>query len=254
MGSWYRIGEDALIFPGLTNDLHPNTYRTLNSIPNEVISFHPNLIAQSTDRYQVLKHAKGVAVITILREGLRSSESDGSGIVVLRLANGNWSPPAAVAVHVGGGWDNPEIGDAYDCLCVINEEKVNKGFDHSTCTFGDAVPSPTDGPLGGSLNDSRIDKPKSPVWMYIKAKGHWIEQAQLKGVSLEYRKSENESFYGSEGIQMKQILHGEVQPPTGPVSQLLKILKAVETGNHNSSNLPSYGKSPGDYSLKTPSK
>ena len=87
--------------------------------------------------------------------------------------------------------------------------------------------------------------------MYVRSKGHAIE-AQVKGTAVVERTSENERFYGVEGIKNAQLLAGEVQAPSGSASQLLETLKAVEDVNHDCSKLPSFGKSPGDYTLEAP--
>ena len=146
------------------------------------------------------------------------------------------------------GWDFPEGGDAYDCVCVVNDEKAREILGSARCTFGDDV-SYGPGPLRGNINDSDIKQPWAAVWVYVKSKGHAID-AQVKGMVVEERTSESERFYGVEGITNRKILAGEVQAPNGPASQLLEVLKAVEGNNRDSNQLPSFGKSPGDYVLE----
>jgi SH3 domain-containing YSC84-like protein 1 len=199
---------------------------------------------------QVLKHAKAVAVFTILKDEFRSTEADGSGIIVVRQSDGTWSPPTAVLITASNKVaPDSDSGDIFDCVCIFNEEEAVEPLKASQCTFGDIAPAPTGGPIGGSINDTKIDKPASPVWTYVKSKGHWIEGAQLKGLTLSENERANAESYGIDSVKVGQILGGEVKAPSGPVSQLLEVLKAIETNNHNSNHLPSYSKSPGDYIL-----
>ena len=64
-------------------------------------------------KQQVLRHCKGVAVFTVLRNGLHWSGAAGSGIIVARGRNGQWSVPASILIHTSG-WNFPDGGDVYD--------------------------------------------------------------------------------------------------------------------------------------------
>ena len=198
---------------------------------------------------QVLRHCKGVAVFTVLRNGLHWSGAAGSGIIVARRSNGQWSAPASTLIHTSG-WNFPDGGDVYDCVCVINEDNAMQAMSKLTFTFGDKI-SFGPGPFGGSMNDVEIKTPHAPVCIYVESKGHAID-AQMKGTTIVERTSENERFYGVDEISNAKILAGEVQAPTGPASQLLEVLEAVEQNNHNSNKLPSPTKSPGYYVLEAP--
>jgi len=45
---------------------------------------------------EVLRKAKGLAIITVLKAGFLFSGRVGSGLVVARLPDGSWSPPSAI--------------------------------------------------------------------------------------------------------------------------------------------------------------
>ncbi|KAK3052288.1 hypothetical protein LTR09_006498 [Extremus antarcticus] len=83
---------------------------------------------------------------------------------------------------------------------------------------------------------------------------HWFEDASSKGVTLAESKDSNEQFYGAWGLSNKQILTGDLKPPSGPVSQLSEVLKAIESGNHESGKLPASGQNPGVYALEAPKR
>ena len=186
-----------------------------------------------------------------MRAGLHWSGAGGSGIIVAKLPNGQWSPPSGILIHTLG-WGLVAGADIYDCVCVINNDHGMEGFTRVRCTIGGEV-SAAVGPLGGgSTVDSEVFKRQAPVWTYTKSKGLYVG-VQVDGTVIVERTSENERFYGVEKIRNKQILAGEVQPPTGSVVELWETLQAAEGKTHDQSKLPPPNvKSPGDHELELP--
>jgi lipid-binding SYLF domain-containing protein len=186
-----------------------------------------------------------------MRAGLHWSGAGGSGIIVSRLPNGQWSPPSGILIHTLG-WGLVAGADIYDCVCVINNDKGMEGFTRVRCTLGGEV-SAAVGPLGGgSMLDSEVFKRQAPVWTYTKSRGLYLG-VQIDGTIIVERTGENEVFYGHKGIRNKQILAGEVVPPPVTVSQLWETLQAVEGSAYDSNKLPPAGeKAPGDYELEPP--
>lgn len=198
-----------------------------------------------------MRNARGLAIFTVMRAGLHWSGAGGSGILVSRLPNGNWSPPSGVLVHTLG-WGLVAGADIYDCVCVINDEHGMEGFTRVRCTLGGEV-SAAVGPLGGgSTIDSEVFKRRAPVWTYTKSKGLYLG-VQVDGTVIAERTAENERFYGIEKLRNTQILAGNVQPPPGSVTQLWETLQAAEGQPHNTSDLPPpYEPSPGDREVEQP--
>lgn len=126
-----------------------------------------------------------------------------------------------------------------------------EGFTRLRCTLGGEV-SAAVGPLGGgSQVESEIIKRQAPVWAYTKGRGLYVG-VQIDGTVIAQRPSENERFYGREGIKNTQILAGEVQPPPGTMVQLWETLQAVEGKSHDETKLPPPGAVPGDHELHEP--
>jgi lipid-binding SYLF domain-containing protein len=200
---------------------------------------------------EVIRKAHGLAIFTVMRMGLHWSGAGGSGVIVSRLPNGQWSPPSGILIHTMG-WGFMAGADIYDCVCVINNEKGMEGFTRVRATLGGEI-SASVGPLGGgSTVDSEIFKRQSPVWTYTKSKGLYLG-VQVDGTIIVERTGENERFYGVDKIRHKQILAGEVQPPTGAVVQLWETLQASEGATHDQSKLPPQNvKSPGDLEVEQP--
>ena len=68
--------------------------KSLDHIPAEVfrnITLLPTLLTYSP---KVIRNCKGLAIFTVMRTGLHWSGAGGSGIIVARMPNGSWSPPA----------------------------------------------------------------------------------------------------------------------------------------------------------------
>jgi lipid-binding SYLF domain-containing protein len=200
---------------------------------------------------EVIRKAHGLAIFTVMRMGLHWSGAGGSGVIVAKLPNGQWSPPSGILIHTMG-WGFMAGADIYDCVCVINNEKGMEGFTRVRATLGGEI-SAAVGPLGGGTGmDSEVFKRQAPVWTYTKSKGLYLG-VQVDGTIIVERTGENERFYGVDKIRNKQILTGEVQPPTGSVVQLWETLQASEGAAHDQSKLPPASvKSPGDFEVEHP--
>ncbi len=199
---------------------------------------------------QVIRNCKGLAIFTVMRTGLHWSGAGGSGVVVARLPNGSWSPPAGILIHTLG-WGFIAGADIYDFVCVINNDEGMKGFSRLRCTLGGEVAA-TAGPLGaGGQLESELLKRQSPVWAYTKGRGLYVG-VQIDGTIIAQRPSENERFYGREGIKNTEILAGQVQPPPGSMVQLWETLSAIEDKPHDMSKLPPPNQVPGDHELEHP--
>lgn len=186
-----------------------------------------------------------------MRAGLHWSGAGGSGVIVAKMPNGQWSPPSGILIHTLG-WGFVAGADIYDCVAVINNEHGMEGFTRVRCTLGGEV-SAAVGPLGGgSTVDSEIFKRQAPVWTYTKSKGLYVG-VQIDGTVIVERTSENERFYHIEKVRNTQILAGQVQPPPGSLVQLWETLQAAEGNTHDPSRLPPPNvKTPGDQEVEKP--
>lgn len=184
-----------------------------------------------------------------MRAGLHWSGAGGSGVIVSRMADGQWSPPAGILIHTLG-WGFVAGADVYDCVCVINSEHGMEGFTRVRATIGGEI-SAAVGPLGGgSTVDSEVFRKPAPVWTYTKSKGLYLG-VQVDGTVIVERTSENERFYHVEKVRSQQILNGQVQPPAGSIVELWETLQACEGAKHDPSKLPPPG-APGDYDVEGP--
>ncbi|KAK8001283.1 hypothetical protein PG991_013505 [Apiospora marii] len=152
---------------------------------------------------EVIQQAKGIAIFTTVRAGMWVSGSAGSGVVMARLPDGDWSPPSAFSAYtVGAG---VILGaDHTESVCVLNTDEAVRAFTQEKFGFGAGL-SVTAGPVGAgtaSLHDA-----KDPVWIYSKSRGIFIG-AQVDGTRFNARDDINEGFYGEVGITPEKVLRG----------------------------------------------
>lgn len=183
-----------------------------------------------------------------MRTGLWVSGSGGSGVLVAKMPNGEWSPPSGILMHTAGlGF---LIGvDIYDCVIVINNDKALEAFTKVRCTLGGEI-SAAAGPVGmGGVMDSEVHKRQSPIWTYIKSRGFYAG-VQIDGTIVIERWDENERFYNQK-LPVADILAGKVRHPPYELRGFMATLTAAEGGQVDEELLPE-GPPPGDYEIEEP--
>ena len=95
---------------------------------------------------KVIENAVGLAIFTTMRTGLWISGAGGSGVLIARQENGEWSPPSGILLHTAGLGFLVGV-DIYDCVVVINNRKALDAFTKIRATIGGEV-SAVAGPFG----------------------------------------------------------------------------------------------------------
>ncbi|KAI1204590.1 DUF500-domain-containing protein [Annulohypoxylon truncatum] len=183
-------------------------------------------------------NAKGLAIFTTFRTGFHISGAGGSGLVVARLPDGRWSPPAGFLVHTLGAGLMAGL-DIYDCVCVLNTEAAVDAFAKPRVSLGGEI-AVVAGPIGaGTSVEAAVGKNVKPVWSYMKSRGLY-GGVQVDGTVVVQRPDANAEFYGVNKIAVENILRNEVPDNSrkssskGPVlwpeggRQLMEVLKAAE--------------------------
>ena len=198
---------------------------------------------------QVIREAKGLAIFTTMRTGLWVSGAGGSGVLVGRMANGDWSPPSGIMLHTAGLGFLAGV-DIYDCVVVINTVQAMEAFTHIRCTLGGEI-SAVAGPVGaGGILETELHKRQAPVWTYLKSRGFYAG-IQVDGTVIIERTDENERFYG-ERIKVADILAGNARHPPYEVRTLMASIKAARGDVVDEQTLPSAEPTPGDLDLEQP--
>ncbi|KAF2453437.1 hypothetical protein BDY21DRAFT_292991, partial [Lineolata rhizophorae] len=181
---------------------------------------------------EVLRHATGICVFTVLRGPLwlPSAGPGGSGVLLARLSDGTWSPPSAVLVQA------PGLGflvgvDAYDVVLVINDSAALDALSASRAGLSASDESQDDenGKVDGDESAEAHTRPMpAPIYSYLKARRNVINDVRLAGTTvLLARADENARFYGLP-LPVSDILGGQCPlPPT--LRPLYDVLKAVES-------------------------
>ncbi|KAI1767963.1 hypothetical protein GGR53DRAFT_53007 [Hypoxylon sp. FL1150] len=190
---------------------------------------------------KAIANAKGLAIFTTFRTGFHISGAGGSGLVVSRLPDGSWSPPAGFLVHTLGAGIMAGL-DIYDCVCVLNTPAAVEAFTRPRLSLGGEM-AVVAGPVGaGTAVDAALGKSTKPVWSYMKSRGLY-GGVQVDGTVIVQRPDANAAFYGVDKISVEKILKGEVRDNTGRVAgkkdeglvmwpqgarQLIEVLKVAE--------------------------
>ncbi|KAI1377060.1 hypothetical protein F4677DRAFT_66251 [Hypoxylon crocopeplum] len=205
-------------------------------------------------------NAKGLAIFTTFRTGFHISGAGGSGLVVARLPDGSWSPPAGFLVHTLGAGVMAGL-DIYDCVCVLNTPAAVEAFAKPRLSLGGEV-AVVAGPIGaGTSVEAALGKGGKPVWSYMKSRGLY-GGVQVDGTVVVQRPDANAAFYGMDKIGVDKILRGEVENPTGGsgdvggrkneglvrwpqgARQLIEVLKAAEGKGADESVMKELGNQP----------
>ncbi|KAF7902187.1 uncharacterized protein EAF01_007485 [Botrytis porri] len=174
---------------------------------------------------KVIKNCVGLAIYTTMRSGLWVSGAGGSGVLIAKNENGQWSPPSGILVHTLGVGFMAGI-DIYDCVIVINDRKALEAFSKLRVSLGGEI-SVVAGPVGsGAILESELLKSRKPLFSYMKSRGLYAG-AQVDGTIIIERNDENARYYGKK-LPVARILQGNVPslPPTAEL--LMEVVKDAE--------------------------
>lgn len=172
----------------------------------------------------VLKNAKGLAIITVLKAGFLFSGRAGSGVIVARLPDGSWSPPSAI-VTAGAGVGGQIGAEITDFVFILNSKAAVDSFaQYGSVTLGANV-SVAAGPLGRNAEGAGTASLKSAaaVFAYSKTKGLFAG-VSLEGSAIVERREANRKFYG-ENCKARFILSGRVEAPPA-CDSLMRVLES----------------------------
>src|SRR5436305_10036807 len=158
---------------------------------------------------RVLRHARGLAIISVVKAGLIFSGKAGEGVEVARTGHG-WSGPSFIGTG-GVGW-GPQIGaEVTDFVIVLNNEGAVRAFSKGGNVTLGADASVAAGPVGRAAEADVT--PKAAIYTYSRSKGLFIG-ASLEGAVIGTRKGANDRYYGRP-VTAYDILHGRVAAPPG---------------------------------------
>src|ERR1700682_1069100 len=156
---------------------------------------------------RVLRDARGLAIVKVVKVGFGISGKGGQGVVVARTGNG-WSGPSFVGTG-GAGW-GPQIGaQITEFVFILNSNRAVRAFSRDgNLTLG-ADASVAAGPVGREAEAAVT--PTAAIYTYSRTKGLFAG-ASLEGTVIATQKTANARYYGRP-VSAAAILSGSVAPP-----------------------------------------
>lgn len=156
---------------------------------------------------RILRDAKGLAIISVLKVGFGFSGKGGQGVVIARTDNG-WSGPSFIGTG-GAGWGAQIGAQVTDFVFVLNTNRAVRAFSKDGNVTIGAEASAAAGPVGRDANVGVT--PTAAIYTYSRSKGLFAG-ASLEGAVIATQKTANERYYGRP-VHAIDILAGEVTPP-----------------------------------------
>jgi len=157
----------------------------------------------------VLRDARGIAVLTVIKAGFIVSGRGGTGVVVARTKKG-WSGPSAIGT--GGAGFGLQIGaQVSEFVFILNTDEAVRAFSREgNVTLGTDL-SVAAGPIGRSLGVGVT--PVAAVYTYSRSQGLFAG-VSLEGTVIGTRNDANTKYYGKP-VSPHDILTGRVKAPAG---------------------------------------
>ncbi|GFP97627.1 sh3 domain-containing protein pj696.02 [Phtheirospermum japonicum] len=161
----------------------------------------------------VLKGAKGLAILTVVKAGVLLAYKVGTGLVVARRSDGSWSAPSAI-LSFGLGWGAQVGGELMDFIIVLHDANAVKTFCSRMHFSLGAGCSAAAGPVGRVVEaDLRAgEKGSGMCYTYSCSKGAFVG-VSLEGNVVATRMDTNLRFYGDPYLTTADILLGNVDRP-----------------------------------------
>lgn len=156
---------------------------------------------------RVLRRARGLAILSVVKVGFGVSGKGGQGVVVARTRRG-WSGPSFVGTG-GAGW-GPQIGaQITDFVFVLNSNAAVRAFSRDGNVTLGVDASVAAGPVGRNAQASVT--PTAAIYSYSRSKGLFAG-ASIEGAVIATQKTANARYYGRP-VRANDILTGRVAVP-----------------------------------------
>jgi len=158
----------------------------------------------------VLKDARGLAIMTVIKAGFGISGRGGTGVVVARTKNG-WSGPSAIGT--GGAGFGFQIGaEVTEFVMILNTDAAVQAFSRDVnITLGGDI-SVAAGPIGRTA--SVAVTPVAAIYTYSRSQGAFAG-ISLEGTVIGTRNDANAEYYGRP-MTPEEIFSGRSPRRVGP--------------------------------------
>ena len=160
----------------------------------------------------VLRHARGLAVMRVVKVGFVFSGKGGEGVVIARTGNG-WSGPSFIGTG-GAGWDLQMGAEATDFVFVLNNRDAVRALSRGGNVMLGGDVSAAAGPVGRDVEANVT--PKAAIYTYRNPGKQPLASTSisLEGAVIATEKGKNERYYGR-SVTASQILSGKAAAPPG---------------------------------------
>jgi lipid-binding SYLF domain-containing protein len=145
----------------------------------------------------------------------------GSGRLLVRDGEGNWSSPVFVSIDGGTlGWQI--VGEPIDLLLLLKDRKAVDAVMKEKFTLSGkymAIP----GPLGTTLKGATEEELKATINSYIFFRGT-AEDFTVATSAVQVAGAANDAFYGGKKLRAEDIVAGKVGKPSAEIASLQKLL------------------------------
>jgi len=173
-----------------------------------IISQFQQMLEKAIPR-DVLRQAKGLAIMSVVKAGFIFSAKGGQGVVVARTPHG-WSGPSFMATG-GGGWGLQAGAQITDFVIVLNTDAAVQAFSRGgNVTIGVDL-SAAAGPVGRTAAGAVM--PRAAVYSYSRSKGLFVG-VSLEGAVIGTQRQSNFNYY-EKLVRADSILSGVTNPPPG---------------------------------------
>lgn len=201
------IGSALLAVCLMTAGAHANYQDDVDQAVAILESFQK--IPEQAIPIQVLRNARGLAILTVTKAGFVLSGRGGKGIVIARTGNG-WSGPSAIGTG-GVGFGFQAGAQVSEIVIVLNTPAAVEAFTRDgDVTLGGNL-SVTAGPIGRDA-EAKIGV-QSVMFSYSRSQG-LFGGLSVEGTVIGTRNEDNAAYYGK-SVAAKDILSGKVPAPSG---------------------------------------
>jgi lipid-binding SYLF domain-containing protein len=168
----------------------------------------------------LLKNAEGLAVIpNVIKAGFVIGGSYGKGVLLVRDAQGRWSPPIFLRLAAGSfGWQAG--AQSTDVVLVFKTRRSIEGLTRGTFTLG-ADAAVAAGPVGRRGEAATDIDLKAEILSYSRSRGLFAG-VSLEGSKLDVDHKADAEFYGR-NVSAEEIMQGKVTPP----AQAMRFMETV---------------------------
>lgn len=163
--------------------------------------------------HAILRQAKGLGIVTVMKVGMMVTYNIGTGLVVARKDDGSWSAPSAIS-SFGVGWGAQAGGELIDVIIVLRTNDAVKTFSGDVHLSLGAGLGAAAGIIGRTA-EAGIRAGTggcAAFYTYSCSKGAFVG-CSLEGSIVATRTRENIRFYGSQSLNASEILLGSLPKP-----------------------------------------